>query len=131
MATHGAPASVVTGAAWMVGLSLALFFMPAVNGLVGGFVGGYKMRSLRRALLAALLPAVIVATVLGLLFSLIGTPGLGVLAGSSAGLLILFSDLGLFVGAVLGAALGRSQLWGGRLGRKVDRVELHRPPPRE
>ena len=52
---------IFAGSAWMVPLSMALFFLPLINGLVGGFVGRYKVGSVERALLAAILRAALVA----------------------------------------------------------------------
>ena len=43
---------VVAGAVWMVVLSLALFFVPGLNGLIAGLVGGYLVGSPGRALAA-------------------------------------------------------------------------------
>lgn len=62
--TSGSERSSVVGASLrMVGVSLALFFLPAINGLIGGLVGGYK-GGMSRALVAAILPAAIVGLVL-------------------------------------------------------------------
>src|SRR5688572_17927432 len=49
------------GAGWMIGLSLLLFFIPAVNGMIAGGVGGYLVGSWSRALTAAILPAIVMA----------------------------------------------------------------------
>lgn len=86
----------------MIGLTLGLFFLPAINGLVGGFVGGYKVGSMRRGLMAAAIPAVVAAVGLWLLFAILGSPVVGILTGSALGLMIALSELGLFVGAALG-----------------------------
>ena len=59
----------VAGAVWMVVLSLALFFVPGLNGLIAGLVGGYLVGSLGRALAAAVLPALLVAVGLWLLLA--------------------------------------------------------------
>lgn len=42
--------SLLVCALWMVGISLLLFFLPAINGLIGGAVGGYKAGSAMRGL---------------------------------------------------------------------------------
>jgi hypothetical protein len=101
--------SVLTGSVWMVVLSLALFFLPAINGLVGGVVGGYKAGNARRALLAAILPAVLLALGLWVLLSVLGMPVLGVFAGLAVGVWVAVSDLGLFVGALIGGLVRRAQ----------------------
>jgi hypothetical protein len=97
--------SVVTAAVLMVGLSLALFFVPAVNGLIAGAVGGYLVGSASRALTAALLPAIIVAAGLWIAFSLMGLPVIGLLAGGAVTFWIVLSEVGLFLGALLGGVV--------------------------
>lgn len=91
----------------MVFLSLALFFLPLVNGLIAGLVGGYKVRGVARALAAAILPGIAVGAGLWIIFALFEAPVWGLLAGAAVGALILLSDVGLFVGAAVGGALGR------------------------
>lgn len=98
--------SVVVGALWMIGLSIALFFLPLVNGFIGGLVGGYKVGTVGRALLAALLPAAFVALALWVLFAVFQAPVVGLLAGAAVGIWILLSDVGIFLGAALGGAIG-------------------------
>ena len=94
--------NVAIGALWMVGITLALFFLPTLNGLIGGFVGGYKVGSVKRALAAAILPGVISAVGLWVIFAILGSPIFGVLAGSALLLMIALSEIGLFIGAALG-----------------------------
>jgi len=96
-------AGIVVGAIWMVVLSLALFFVPGVNGLIAGLVGGYLVGSLGRAMMAAVLPALIVAVGLWVLLAAIGMPILGFFAGAAITVLIVLAELGLFLGAALGA----------------------------
>ncbi len=98
--------SVVIGSIWMVLLSLALFFVPLVNGLIAGAVGGYKVGGVGRALIAAILPAFIVGVGLWIAFAFFDAPVWGFLAGAAVGMIILLSDVGLFIGAVVGGALG-------------------------
>lgn len=95
--------SILGGALWMVVISLGLFFLPAINGLIAGFVGGYKVGSVKRALLAALLPAVVIAGLVWVVFVALDLGLLGLFAGFTVGVIIAIADLGLFVGAVLGA----------------------------
>ena len=96
-------AGIVMGAIWMVVLSLALFFIPGVNGLIAGLVGGYLVGSLGRAMAAAVLPALIVAGGLWVLLAAIGMPILGFFAGAALTVLIVLAELGLFLGSALGA----------------------------
>ena len=98
-------AGIVIGAIWMVVLSLALFFIPGVNGLIAGLVGGYLVGSFGRAMLAAVLPALIVAAGLWVLLAAVGMPILGLFAGAAVTVLIVLAELGLFLGAALGAII--------------------------
>lgn len=97
--------SVVGGSIWMVGLSLVLFFIPGINGLIGGLVGGYKVGSVGRALMAAILPAIVVGFGMWLLMVAFDLPLIGIAAGFAVGILVLLADLGLFIGAAIGGAL--------------------------
>ena len=104
MATHR-ETSLVVSALWMIGISLLLFFLPAINGLIGGAVGGYKAGSAKRGLGAALLPAVIVGVGIWLLLAVFEAPILGFLAGIAVGLWALISSIGLLIGAAIGGAV--------------------------
>jgi hypothetical protein len=100
--------SVFGASAWMVLLTLALFFLPAVNGLIGGAVGGYKAGGVRRALAAALLPAVIVGAGMFLLLTLVDVTGmLGLFVGVATTVLVAVSEVTLFIGAAIGGLVGR------------------------
>ncbi len=98
--------SVLAASFWMVAVSLLLFFVPLVNGIIGGFVGGYKLGSVGRALRAAIPPAIIVATVLWIAFAILQVPVWELLAGMRRAALIALADVGIFVGAAIGGALG-------------------------
>ena len=98
---------IIAGSAWMVIISLALFFFPLLNGFVGGLVGGYKVGSVGRALSAAVLPAILVAVGLWLLLAVLGLPIIGLLAGVAIGITVALSEVGLFIGAVLGGLIAR------------------------
>jgi hypothetical protein len=100
---------VAVGSLWMVGITLLLFFLPLVNGLLGGLVGGYKVGTPGRALAAAILPGVVVAVGLWLLLALLDLPFLGFFAGLAAGLAVLLSEVGLLVGAIGGGWLARQR----------------------
>lgn len=97
--------SLVACAAWMVFISLILFFVPAINGLIGGAVGGYKAGSVGRGLKAAVLPAVAVGILLWILLAMFAMPVIGFLSGLAVGLWALFSSIGLLVGAIIGGAI--------------------------
>ncbi|WP_373044810.1 hypothetical protein [Vulgatibacter sp.] len=101
--------NVVVGSLWMVGLTLVLFWLPLLNGLIGGLVGGYRVGSVGRALTAAILPAVVVALGLWLLLAAFNLGGWGLLAGLGAGLLIVVADLGIFLGAAVGGAWAQAK----------------------
>ncbi len=92
-------------ALWMIGISLVLFFLPALNGLIGGAVGGYKAGSATRGLSAAILPAIISGIGIWLLLTLFDAPILGFLAGLAVGVWALISSIGLLIGAALGGAV--------------------------
>ena len=94
--------NIIAASAWMVGISLILFFLPLLNGLIGGAVGGYKAGSPSRGFMAALIPAVVVGALLWAVFALFGGPVIGFLAGAAAGVLVLLADVGLFIGALIG-----------------------------
>lgn len=97
--------SAVVGAVWMVVISLALFFLPVINGLVGGLVGGYKVGRPKTALVAALLPAIIVGVGMWILLAFFDLPVLGFFAGLAGGIWVLLADVGLLIGAPIGGAL--------------------------
>jgi hypothetical protein len=94
--------SVVMSSLWMIGISLLLFFLPAINGLIGGAVGGYKAGSASRGLTAAILPAVVVGLLLWGAFAIFDAPVLGFFGGLAVGLWALISSLGLLIGALIG-----------------------------
>jgi hypothetical protein len=112
-------ASLAEGTAWMVGITVALFFLPLLNGLIGGMVGGYKVGTVRRALTAAFLPAIVVSVGLFLILALFKMPGIGALAGATLGLVVLLADVGIFLGAAIGGHLARRKHQGWRPIRDV------------
>lgn len=97
--------SIAVSALWMIFISMALFFMPAVNGLVGGAVGGYKAGSIARGLAASVLPAIALGAALWVLLALFDAPILGFFGGVAVGLWALLSSAGLLLGAAIGDAL--------------------------
>jgi hypothetical protein len=94
-------------ALWMIGISLVLFFLPAINGLIGGAVGGYKAGSASRGLGAAILPAIVSGIGIWVLLAVFDAPILGFLAGIAVGLWAFISSIGLLIGAAIGGAMAR------------------------
>jgi len=101
--------SLAAASAWMVGLTLLLFFVPFFNGLIGGMVGGYKAGTVKRGLLAALLPAAVVALGLWMLFAIFGAPVIGLVASAATGILVVFADVGMLAGGAIGGALRQTR----------------------
>lgn len=99
--------SLLAGAFWMIAISLLLFFLPLVNGVIGGLVGGYKVGSVGRALVAAIIPAAVVALALWVIFALFNAPFWGLVAGLTGATLVALADVGIFIGAAIGGALAR------------------------
>lgn len=99
--------SLIVGSLLMIGVTLLLFFIPAVNGFIGGLVGGYKVGSVKRGILAALLPAVVAGIGLWIITALLSAPIVGMFAGAAVTVIIALSEVGLFIGAVVGGALAR------------------------
>lgn len=97
--------SILTSSLWMIAISLVLFFLPAVNGLVGGAVGGYKAGSAGRGLMAAVVPAIVVGLSLWGLLASFDRPILGFFGGLAVGLWALISSVSLLVGAAIGGVI--------------------------
>ena len=97
--------SILVSSLWMIVISLVLFFLPALNGLIGGAVGGYKAGSAGRGITAAVLPSIVVGIALWALFALFDAPVIGFLGGLAVGLFALISSIGLLIGAVIGGAV--------------------------
>lgn len=97
--------SIVASSFWMVLISLVLFFLPAINGLIGGAVGGYKAGSAGRGVTAAILPSVVVGLGLWAIFAIFDAPILGLFGGLAMGVWALISSIGLLIGAALGGAI--------------------------
>jgi hypothetical protein len=95
---------------WMGGISLLLFWLPGVGGLVAGLVGGWIAGTVKHALVATFLPGLL----LGLMMAAgVGylTEGLlwGLLAGVG-GLWLAFFQIGpMLAGALVGGLA--AQLW--------------------
>ncbi len=89
----------------MVAISLALFFLPLINGLVGGLVGGYRVGSVRRGLIAAFVPAVLASLGLWGILALLDHPVIGLIAGATTAVVVILADLGIFIGAAIGGKM--------------------------
>jgi hypothetical protein len=97
--------SILASSLWMIGISLLLFFVPAVNGLVGGAVGGYKAGSAGRGVIAAILPSIVVGLALWGLLAWYDKPILGFFGGLAVGLWALISSVALLIGAAIGGLM--------------------------
>jgi hypothetical protein len=90
---------------WMFLISILLFWLPIVGGLIAGFVGGRKAGTVGNGILAVFLPGIIFFVLIFLLAaSLIGIPLIGLAAGAG-GLWLSVMHVGpLLVGAIIGGA---------------------------
>lgn len=97
--------SILASSLWMILISLLLFFLPAINGLIGGWVGGYKAGSVGRGVGAAVLPSIVVGAVLWVALASYGRPLLGFFGGLAVGLWALISSVSLLIGAAIGGVM--------------------------
>ena len=102
---QGKQGSVFSAMVWMFVISLLLFWLPVLGGLIAGFVGGRKAGSVGSAILAVFLPGIIFFVLLFLLAaSLVGIPLIGLAAGAG-GLWFSVIHVGPWlVGAIIGGA---------------------------
>ena len=99
--------SVPQAMAWMIGLSVALFWMPFIGSFIAGFVGGRKAGGVFPAVMAVILPGIILVVATALLGGLIGwIPILGELVAILAGMGAWVLGIGSFVPMLVGAMLG-------------------------
>ena len=99
--------SIPKAMAWMVGLSVALFWIPFIGSLIAGFVGGRKAGGLGEGVIAALLPGVILLLTSILLGSVLGwIPVIGQLVGWLLGMGAWVLGFVNVVPLLLGAAIG-------------------------
>ncbi len=97
--------SVMEGMLWMLGLSLALFWMPFVGPLVAGFVGGRKAGSAGRAAMAVFMPGVVYAILAFLIGGLLDwLPLFGLITGLGAFVMSFVQIVPLLIGAVIGGS---------------------------
>jgi hypothetical protein len=99
------PGSIVAAMLWMFVLSILLFWLPVLGGLIAGFVGGRKAGGVGNAIVAVFLPGIVFVVALFLMAaSLIGIPLIGMAAGAG-GLMLSVMHVGpLLVGAIIGGA---------------------------
>jgi hypothetical protein len=100
----------VSAAAWMVPVSVILYFVPLLNGVIGGMVGGYRVPRMRPAILAGVLSGMLL-TGFSLAFRARFLP-IWNFAGRSGWPVLAIADAAcLVIGAVAGVALagGRRQ----------------------
>ncbi len=105
MGTGQKQGSIGSAMVWMFVISILLFWLPVLGGLIAGFVGGRKAGGVGSAILAVFLPGIIFFVAIFLLAaSLIGIPLIGVAAGMG-GLWLSVLHVGpLLVGAIVGGA---------------------------
>ena len=99
---------------WMVGLSIALSWIPLLGGLIAGFVGGRKAGGVRSALAAVFLPGIVLFLLTIFVGALVGWIPLigqlwGMLAGAGSWVLSFMNVIPLILGAVIGGATAKSQ----------------------
>ena len=99
--------SIPAAMAWMIGLSVALFWMPVFGSLIAGFVGGRKAGGVGPALVAALLPGLMLfafAVFFGALLGWIPILGqfVGLIAGLGGTVLGFLNVVPLLIGAAVG-----------------------------
>ena len=104
--------SIPQAMAWMIGLSVALFWIPFLGSLIAGFVGGRKAGGIGEGLIAAVLPGVILLLTSILLGSLLGwIPVIGQLVGWMLGMgawvLGFVNVIPLLLGAAVGGATAK------------------------
>lgn len=112
MQTAVAKRGVGPAMAWMVGLSIALSWVPLFGGLIAGFVGGRKAGAIGPALVAVFLPGVILLLLSVFVGGLVGwIPVIGQLWGALAGVggwaLSFMNVIPLVIGAVVGGATAK------------------------
>ena len=98
--------SVLSGMLWMLLVSILLFWLPGIGGLIAGIVGGMKAGGILKGLLAAVLPSIILGILLFTATTLLsGMPILGVVAGMGSFVLAAVQVGPMLVGAIIGGIL--------------------------
>ncbi len=102
---------VLLGSILMFVITMALFFLPVVNGIIGGVIGGHKVGHTKNAIIAAIVPAMGVGFLLWIALKVANIPVMGVPPSDpELALLVVLSDLGLLVGAAIGGTLAQNRI---------------------
>jgi hypothetical protein len=96
----------VAGAVTMGLVTVLLFFVPLVNGIIGGMAGGIRVADAGRSIWAGFAAVAPVALALFLVLGLAGAPVLGVPTRPTTLMLIVMACIGILIGAPLGAYVG-------------------------
>ncbi|QAT88615.1 hypothetical protein EJ065_7090 [Corallococcus coralloides] len=88
----------------MVLISTVTFFIPLFNGLLAGTFGGFHAGRPRRALAAAAVASVVVPAAFYVAFNVFSVGGVRIFLGLGWGNWTLLHVIGLFIGALCGAA---------------------------
>jgi len=102
--------SIPQAMAWMVGLSVALFWLPVIGALIAGYVGGRKAGGLWPAVAAVFLPGIALGLISFFLAALLGwIPIIGqliaFLSGMGGFVLSFMNVVPLLIGAVIGGMM--------------------------
>jgi hypothetical protein len=98
--------SILAAVIWMFIISLLLFWIPGIGGLIAGIVGGKKAGGVLSAIFAVFLPAMLFGSALAIMStSLTGIPLIGVVA-AAGGFFLAASYVGpMLIGAIIGGIL--------------------------
>lgn len=100
--------SILGAVAWMIGLSLLLFWMPLLGPIIAGVVGGSRAGSLGNALIAVFLPSILFGAAIFMFAStLTGIPLIGMAFGIGGVGLAAVHVGPLLVGALIGGLIAR------------------------
>ncbi len=98
---------VLLGSILMFVITMALFFLPVVNGIIGGVIGGHKVGHTKNAIM----PDMGVGFLLWIALKVANIPVMGVPPSDpELALLVVLSDLGLLVGAAIGGTLAQNRI---------------------
>jgi hypothetical protein len=98
---------VLAGALWMVAITMGLFLLPGINGLLAGFVGVYKFRGAGRILVPSLVAGSVAVACQWLQLTALNLPMVGIFSGAPPVTAMAFSAVGLVVGGVVGGIVTR------------------------
>ena len=96
----------VLAAIIMLVLSVALSWLPFLGPLAAGIAGGYYAGTIGRALLAAVAPLILLGIFVWVLGAALDHAIAGFFVGVGVTLLLVIHEAGLFIGALIGGALG-------------------------